>query len=132
MSWDIFVQDIPESAATVEDIPRSFVPAPIGQRSHIIEEILKTVPFADFTDPAWGIIEGDDFSIEVSLGPDETVKDFALHVRGDDIAAAVVSDILKHLKLRAFDSGTGDIFDHERASVGLTKWRSYMERVLSR
>ena len=132
MSWDIFVQDIPADATTVEDIPADFVPAPVGQRSHIIESIRKVAPFADFSDPAWGVIDGDDFSIEVSLGPNENVKDFAFHVRGGDIAAGVVSDLLRHLGLRAFDSGTGDIFDHERASTGLKQWHTYLQRVPNR
>src|SRR2546428_2636470 len=107
MSWDIFVQDIPLDAQTVRDIPDSFVPAPVGRRSQIIEEIRKVAPFADFSDPAWGVIEGEDFSIEVNLGTNELVKDFAFHVRGGDMAAAAVSDLLKHLNLRAFDGGTG-------------------------
>jgi hypothetical protein len=132
MSWDIFVQDIPVDAKTVDEIPDSFVPAPIGQRSNIIEEIQKIAPFADFSDPAWGIIEGEDFSIEVNLGDNESVKDFAFHARGSDTAAGLISDILKHLNLRAFDSGTGDIFDHERVSAGLLLWRAYTNRVLNR
>jgi hypothetical protein len=132
MSWDIFVQDIPVDAETVDDIPDSFVPAPIGQRSHIIEQIRKVVPFADFSDPAWGVIEGEDFSIEVNLGTNENVKGFAFHVRGGDLAPEVVSDLLKHLNLRAFDAATGDIFDHERTSAGLKEWRAYKERVVDR
>ena len=132
MSWDIFVQDIPLNFKTVTDIPDSFEPAMIGQRSEIIEEIQKVAPFADFSDPAWGTIEGEDFSIEVNLGTNESVKGFAFHVRGSDAAAGLISDILKHLNLRAFDSGTGDIFDHERASSGLDQWRAYKERVLNR
>ena len=132
MSWDIFVQDIPPDARTVDDIPASFVPQSIGQRAHIINEIQKVVPFADFSDPAWGIIEAEKLSIEVNLGANETVKDFAFHVRGGDVAAACVSDLLKHLNLRAFDGGTGDIFDHERASAGLEQWRAYRERVCNR
>lgn len=132
MSWDIFVQDIPSDARTVDDIPNNFVPGPIGERSQIIDEIQKVAPFADFTDPAWGVIEGDDFSIEVDLGPNETVKQFAFHVRGGDMAAAAVSDLLTHLNLKAFDGGTGDIFDHEHASAGLKLWRAYQARVSNR
>jgi hypothetical protein len=132
MSWDIFVQDIPVDATTVEDIPADFVPAPVGQRSQIIETIREVVPFADFSDPAWGVIDGEDFSIEVSLGTNETVKDFAFHVHGGDVAAAVVSELLGRLKLRAFDAGSGDIFDHQRAATGLREWRAYLQRVTNR
>ena len=132
MSWDIFVQDIPLEAQTVDDIPDDFVPATIGRRSEIIGKIKEVAPFADFSDPAWGTIEGADFSIEVNLGADESIDSFAFHVRGDDVAAALVSDLLKHMNLRAFDSGTGDIFDHERAAAGLKKWRAYRDGVIDR
>ena len=132
MSWDIFVQDIPSDARMIDDIPDDFVPATIGRRSEIIEKIKEIVPFADFSDPAWGTIEGTDYSIEVNLGADESIDSFAFHVRGDDVAAGLVSDILKHLNLRAFDGGTGDIFDHERAAAGLKKWRAYRDWVVDR
>lgn len=49
-----------------------------------------------------------------------------------ETAAACVSDILKHLDLRAFDAGTGNIFDHQDASAGLEQWRAYRERVCNR
>jgi hypothetical protein len=130
MSWDIFVQDIPIEAATINDIPDSFVPAPIGLRSDIIGKIKEVAPFADFSDPAWGTIAGEDFSMEVNLGADESLDSFAFHVRGSDLAAALVSEILEHLNLRAFDAGTGDIFDHVRASEGLARWRAYRQKVL--
>ncbi len=130
MSWDIFVQDIPVGAATVGDIPNDFVPATIGRRSDIIEKIKEVAPFANFSDPAWGTIDGADFSIEVSLGSDDIIDSFAFHVRGSDLAAALVSEILTRLNLRAFDGGTGDIFNHERASAGLEQWRSYLQKVL--
>ena len=130
MSWDIFVQDIPSDARTIDDLPDDFVPATIGRRAEIIAKIKEVVPFADFSDPAWGTIEGTDYSIEVNLGADESIDSFAFHVRGDDVAAGLVSDILKHLNFRAFDSGTGDIFDHQKAAAGLKKWRAYRDLVV--
>ncbi|HSP61945.1 MAG TPA: hypothetical protein VLQ90_03085 [Pyrinomonadaceae bacterium] len=132
MSWDIFVQDIPSDARTIDDIPDDFVPATIGRRAEIIEKIKEIVPFADFSDPAWGTIEGADYSIEVNLGADERIDSFAFHVRGDDVAAGLISDILQHLNLRAFDSGTGDIFDHQKAAAGLKTWRAYRDWVVDR
>lgn len=132
MSWDIFVQDIPSDARTIDDIPDDFVPATIGRRAEIIEKIKEIVPFADFSDPACGAIEGTNFSIEVNLGAGETIDGFAFQVSGDDAAAGLISDILKHLKFGAFDSGTGDIFDHQKAAAGLKKWRAYRDWVVDR
>ena len=131
MSWDIYVQDFPLHAATIDDVPNDFVPAPIGTRSEIIREIQDVVPFADFSDPSWGKIDGDKFSIEVSLGKDEELSSFAFHVRGDNEAAAVVSEILIGLKLKAFDTGTGEFFDHSQAAAGLQRWREFRDRVIT-
>src|SRR5437868_960118 len=103
MSWDIFVQHIPASAQSPADIPDDFEPRPLGKRSDIIARIREVIPTADFTDPAWGTIEGSEFSIEVNMGDEEQVQGFAFHVRGGDLAAFVVADILKHLGFRAFD-----------------------------
>jgi len=132
MSWDIFAQDIPFDAQTIDDIPDTFVPGRIGKRSEIIGAIKQVVPFAVFSNPAWGTIDGNGFSIEVSIGDEEDVGCVAFHVSGDSAAAAIISDILTHLNLRAFDMGTGDIFDHSTAAAGMDRWRAYRDSVLSR
>jgi len=132
MSWDVFAQDLPADARTVDDIPRDFVPGSIGARSEIIRKIKEVVPFADFSNPAWGNIEGEGFSIEVSTSDDEEVECVAFFVRGNDRAAGVISEILTKLNLRGLDSGTGDFFDHERASEGLKRWRQYRDAVISK
>lgn len=130
MSWDIFVQNIPQDVKTVGDIPSGFEPRSIGKRSLIISKILEVVPTADFTDPSWGIIQGSDWSIEVNIGKAETCKGFAFHVRGADIAAGVVGAILDHLKLRAVDSQTGEFLKvGPDAMKSFQEWRSYRNRV---
>jgi hypothetical protein len=132
MSWDIFVVDIPIDATTIDDIPDTFVPKAIGSRSKIIAQIKEIVPFADFRNPEWGTIEGDGFSIEVNFGSNESVDCLAFHVRGNDVAAGLVSEILTRLNLRAFDSGTGEIFDHANAAAGLQRWRAYLNQIPDR
>jgi hypothetical protein len=130
MSWDVFVQDIPADAVTVDDIASDFVPAPIGKRSEVIQKIMNVVPFADFSNPSWGTIDGEGFSIEVSMGEVEELGYFAFHASGDERAAAVIADILSYLNLRAFDTGTGDIFNSECAAEGLARWRQYRDSVM--
>ena len=132
MSWDVFVQDVPAGARTLADIPDDFIPKVVGRRSNIIEKIKQVVPSADFSNPALGLIEGEDFSVEVNLGSSETVTSFAFHARGSDKAAGVISDILTHLNVRALDSGTGEFFDHGRAAAGLRRWREYKTGVIER
>ena len=73
MSWDVFVQDLPNDAKTVGDIPGEFVPKPLGKRSKIIAAIREVAPDVDFGDRGWAQIEGEGFSIEINLGNDEPV-----------------------------------------------------------
>lgn len=105
-------------------------PGPIGRRSDLIRAIEEVVPSADFADPSWGMIGGDGFSIEVSMGSDEIVDCIALFVRGGDTAAGVVADIVGRLGLRALDTGTGDFFDPATAVESLRRWRAYRDRVI--
>ena len=132
MSWDIFVQDLPPDAKSVADIPADFKPAPIGKRSMMIERIKEIVPTVNFSDPSWGLIDGDGWSIEIDIGVQEDCDGFAFHIRGADAAAGVVAAILQHLKLRALDSQTGDIFVPGADAVdSLRKWRAYYDRAKS-
>lgn len=131
MSWDIFVHDIPADAKSFGEIPKNFKPAPIGKRSMIIDKIREVVPAADFSDPSWGRIDGDGWSIEVNIGAGEECRGFAFHVRGGDAAVGVVAAILQHLNLRALDAQTGDFFvAGEDAMESFRKWRAYRDQVL--
>lgn len=131
MSWDIFVQDFPADTRSYDDIPESFQPQPIGNRSEIIQKIQAILPTTNFTDPAWGIIDGKDFSIEINLGQGETLDGFAFHVRGGDGAVGVIALLLKHLGLKAIDSSTGDFFDAETALGSLQSWRAFRDQVIA-
>src|SRR5437899_724968 len=104
MTHDIFVQDLPPGIASVSDIPSDFRPGPIGQRRAVIETIKAIAPYADFSNPSWGVLakEGD-FHIEVNLGESENLNSFAFHVAGGVDAEQLVGRILGTLNLRALD-----------------------------
>ncbi len=132
MSWDIFVQDLPRDAQTVADIPDDFVPKDIGERSEIIASISEVVPEIDFSDPAWGVIDGQDWSVEVNLGDSETCPGFALHIRGSDEAIGAVDAILRALGLRAIDSQSGEfLVAGQAARASFAKWLEYRTSVVS-
>ena len=131
MSWDIFVSNFPPEAKTVNDVPNDFMGKPIGTRHEIIGKIREIVPTAVFPDKSWGQISGPGLEIEISLGDDESVTGFAFHVRGSEMSAACVADILRHLNVRAVDSGTGDFFELNRAVDGMQKWKTYRDQITS-
>ena len=130
MSWDIFVQDIPKDARTIADIPDNFRPGSIGSRAQIIAKITEVALNAKFSVPAWGLVEGNGWSIEINI-PKEECNGFAFHVRGGDEAAGMVAAILKHLGLRAIDLQTGEFFVAGPEAVeSLRQWRAYRDQVL--
>ena len=127
MSWDIFIQQFPATVRRVADIPDSFTPEPIGRRSEVIAKIRSAVPGADFSDPAWGVLSTDAYSIEFGLGDDDPVQGITLHVRGSDAVVPQITRLLQVLGLRAIDSWTGEFFDPQVAPQSLAHWRSYIE-----
>ena len=133
MSWDIFVEDLPVEADSLDQIPSDFKPRCIGKRSEIIAKIKEVVPSADFSDPSWGRIEGDDWSIEVNMGDEEDCYDFAFHVHGGHTAVGAVVAILDHLKLRGLDSQTGDLFKAGPESIdSFVEWSAYRDQLLKK
>ncbi|HVK16555.1 MAG TPA: hypothetical protein VM533_06370 [Fimbriiglobus sp.] len=132
MSWDIFVQDLPEGIRCVAEIPDDFVPREvIAKRSDVIRVLSEVAPQADLNDPEWILISGPGCSIELSLANKEALNGFAFFVRGSNEAAAVVADILRPLGLQALDmsSETG-LFDFEHAAKSLARWRLYRNQVI--
>jgi hypothetical protein len=107
VSRDLFVQDIPADAQSVDDIVDDWLPKdlPFGRRA-VIDAVLAIAPGADFTDPNWGRIDAPGVAIEVNLSDDEPLRSFAFHVRASDQAAAdqLLRAILNRLGVRAFDT----------------------------
>jgi hypothetical protein len=133
VSWDIFVQDIPEHAVSLDDIAEDFKPKLLISRSSVIGVILKFAPFSDVSDPAWVRIQGHGADIEVSLGDHDQIAGFAFHVRGGDASIGIIAGILQDLQLRALDPGSDTgIFDPGKAGDSLKHWLEYRDRVLCR
>jgi hypothetical protein len=131
MSWDIIAQDLPGNAISVQDIPDDFKPQAIGDRDELIAKIREVVPEADFSNPSWGIIDGDDWSIEVSIAEQNNCGSIAFHVRGGDGAVAVVAAILNKVQLRALDCQAGEFFTGGAESLdSFRAWRRYRDRVV--
>ena|SRR6266853_423101 len=132
MSWDIFVQDLPVAARNVTDVPDDFRPSPLGPRAQLMERIRTFAPATRFADEVWGSFESPSFSVEFNLGASDPVESVALHVRGDDTAAAFVADLLEYLGCRALDSQSpSGLFEAGAVpAASLRRWREYRDRLL--
>lgn len=116
MSLDFFFQHLPVGIRSVDDIPADYEPGPIGARAAVVDSIRTVFPTVDFSDPEWGRIEGDGFSIEVNLRGEDPVRGFALHVRGNSPPDGAIAALADKLGCRALDpqSPTG-ILDSPQA-----------------
>ena len=131
MSWDIFVQDIPASATSVDEIPDDFIPRQIGTRDAILDAIRSTLPFADMSDLSWIRVNSHGIDLEISLREADPVKSFAFHVRGGEHSIGAIAEILNRLGLRAFDPGAQrGIFDPSTSVESLAHWQAYRDRVV--
>ncbi len=132
MSWDIFAQDLPADAKSIEDIPQNFKPKPIGARADVIAKILQAAPAVKFeADFAHASLEGDGFSVEISISTDDPCMDVAFFVRGGGQAVInVIPDILDNLKVRALHTGDGPhFFDRKSAIHALESARRYTAQI---
>lgn len=127
MSWDIFIQQFPDNARRVADIPDTFTAPPIGKRTEVIEKIRRAVPEVEFDDPSWGTLRGEGYSLEFGVGDDDVLYGLTLHVRGSDAVLPHITNVLTILGLRAIDSWTGEFFDPAIAPDSLARWRRYIE-----
>lgn len=81
MSWDVYFQDLPAGIRSVEEVPDDFQPGPLCGRAELLAVIRSVLPDIDLSDATWGVVERDDFSIELDLGSEDPNEGFALHMR---------------------------------------------------
>lgn len=134
MSWDIFAQDLPADAKTIEEIPSDFRPKAIGSRAEIVAKILEIAPNAKFQpDLSWGNLDGPGYFIEIGIGKRDPCFSVAFFVRGASPQVInVIADVLDHLKLRALQTGDGDpFFNRTTALRAFQSWQRYRNKVVS-
>jgi hypothetical protein len=131
MSYDICAMDLPRGISSVDRLPEGFEPQPLGARADLVARIGEVVADADFSDPAWGLIERHTFVIEVNMGRDDPVESITFHVRGTgDEALALVARVLEHLDLRAVDVQSGDLFAAPSAGQSFKAWQEFRDDAL--
>lgn len=132
MSWDIYIQDIPEGLTNLDDWPEDYEMKPLGRRDDIISIIKEVIPEVDFSNPSWGVYEGDVFRIEFSIGDEELCDCIALHILGEGEPVPIINQILSRLNCRALDCSAGGIYDPEKAMQSFKDFQEYRDKVIGR
>ncbi len=131
MSWDLFVQDWGK-VESLDEIPDDFSPKSIGKRSDIITTIKKAEPTVDFTDPSYGKLKNEHFSIKFNMGDEEELMSFMLIVRGSELAIPCIANILDKLELKAADGSDTKFFDIDSGKDKIIEWMNYRNKILNK
>ncbi|HZG02264.1 MAG TPA: hypothetical protein VE546_01590 [Streptomyces sp.] len=131
MSWDVLLLPLPADAASVSDLPDGLSPPPIGGAARVRDALRAAVPGVDLSDPAWGVLEGPTWSVELNIGAGDPVESVMLHVRGggDDVLP-VIHRMAAALGCRAVDCSEGD-FLAEGDGTGWHAFQEFRDRVLA-
>lgn len=122
--------NFPETVERVADMPDDFEPIPLGNRADLIAQIREVAPNANFSNPEWGVFEGDGYSIELLMGSEEVCKSIWLMARGGGNPTPFVGALLDRLKLRAIDCQTSEFFDLEAARASFGAWQRYRDQII--
>ena len=120
MSWDIFIQDLPD-VPSIRYVPADHTPGPIGKLEELVAKILEVVPFGDRQDADWIFAKADDIDISLQLHMEDPgqVRYIVVHIHGGAQSAVCVGANLRHLGLRGLDTETAELFDGYSLDEGL-------------
>ncbi len=133
MSWDVmifkFAGKQPENAEMIDEGDM----IALGAAASVRESVSATIPTVDWTDPAWGVFDGDGFSIEFNVGKDDPIQNMMLHVRGGGDAVAAIMALAGPSGWSALDCSTGEFLNALNPSdAGWKQFQAYRDRVLGK
>jgi hypothetical protein len=109
MSREVFVFVAPHGLRRMEDLPKNYRMPSLGSRDEVIGIIRRLAPQVDESDPAWLVVQGPDYVVDVSLGNDADLDSFMFFVRAGDNSVAVMLAIAGALGATLFDTSSRDL-----------------------
>jgi hypothetical protein len=130
VSWTIVVVNLPP-VASLDDLPGDFEAGSLGTREEVSAKIRQVVPEVNFSDPTWGVIDGEDWAIEINVGKEiDRVEFVGLRLTGGEGAIHVVDHLLAQLGWRAVDAQSGELYEPQASRAGFDRWRQWRDRVI--
>lgn len=122
---------MPDGATAIDQIPEDFQAPPLGSRDEILAAIGRVAPEANLSDPTWGQLDGEDWSVEFNIGSPDPVESIMLHIRGggDDVVD-VVFGLAGALNCQPLDCSSGDLLTPETGTPGWHAFQKYRDRVI--
>jgi len=115
----------------VDEIPDDYSFPPMGTAEEVRACVTSVLPSVDWSDPAWGVLEGDGYSIEFNLQESGEVDGFMLHVRGGGDPVSAIAGLCKAHRWVALDTSTGEFLDVNAPShAGWADFQAFRDRVV--
>ena len=133
MSWGVSVQRFSREYNSIEDIPETERLVPLGSQAAVRALISEYFPGTDWTEPAWGIFDSLDGSIEFSMGKDEPNTGFMMHVRASPAVINPMIAMCRLHNLQALDGSSGQFLEKSTDPSGsLKQWIEYRNQIVAK
>jgi hypothetical protein len=131
MSWDVMIFNLGgKTPPTLDEFEESDC-LPLGPAAEVRERLSALLAKLDWSDPTWGVFEGNGFSIEFNVGEDDPISNMMLHVRGRGDAIAAITRFAKPLGWSALDCSTSEFLDLDNPSqAGWEGFQAYRDKII--
>lgn len=132
MSWDVLVLNY-EGRRVSEIDEEQLKSVPLGPAAQVRKRIAAHLPGVDWSDPAWGIFHGEDFSIEFNAEKSDPLESIMLHVRGGGDVVPTLLSFATPNGWALLDMSSTEFIDPENPSPeGWEGFQEYRDKVVKR
>ncbi len=131
MSWDVSVQRFSREYETIDEIPETERCLSLGSRAEIRAAISRYFPGTSWADPAWGVFNSQDGSIEFNMGESDPSEGFMMHIRASSAVVPAVVAMCIAERWQALDFSTCEFLERvKNPSFGLEQWTQFRSQVI--
>jgi hypothetical protein len=131
MSWDVLLLATHEPPPPVAEMPKSWRGEPLGTLADVREKIDNCIVGVDWSDPTWGMFDGDGYSYEFNTGTEEPCDSVMIHVRGDGSAVEPLLILGQRYNWYLLDTSQGEWLHHcNSAEAGWEDFQAFRDRVI--
>lgn len=133
MSWDVsfFAAEAPPPPVT--EMPDDWRGESLGTLEEVRGKISGSAPEVNWSDPSWGTLYGEGFSLEFNIGRNDPCYGFMVHVRGAGDAVRPLLAIGEKWCWYLLDTSQGEWLHHlSDVEAGWVGFQEYRDRVIRR
>jgi hypothetical protein len=114
MSWDVLIVNRGgRSGSGVDDEPTG----PLGSPDEVRSRVSSALPGVDWSEPAWGVYETDEYTIEFDVGDDDVVNTVMIRITGGGDIAPDLVRLAQTTAWSLLDTTSGEYLDPTQPST---------------